>query len=251
MLNALTDAGVYTANQLFATLDPTTRRVKLPSGSEALFSDTVGFIQKLPTQLVVAFRATLEEIAEADALLIVVDATHHVAPEQLRVVRETLEEIGAGGKPALVALNKLDKANKEMDGQGGRRNVRFKVTQDSDDVVDILEISALRNIGLEALLARVEDLLSENLVPITVQIPYRANELVALFHQRGIVEREEFTEQGTLIEGRIAAALLPRLEVFAVRRKHRSALAKATDTVAHYKHRHDLAGRYRKPTARE
>ncbi len=100
--------GVYVADELFATLDPTTRRVKLPGGSEALFTDTVGFIQKLPTQLVAAFRATLEEITEADLLLHVIDATHANMLDQARAVEETLEEIGAGDKPVVIALNKID-----------------------------------------------------------------------------------------------------------------------------------------------
>ncbi|MBI5653948.1 MAG: GTPase HflX, partial [Chloroflexi bacterium] len=129
LLNALTDVGatlrgrpvegehigspqhgVYVADQLFATLDPTTRRVKLPGGAEALFTDTVGFIQKLPTQLVAAFRATLEEITEADVLLHVLDAAHASARDQARAVEATLREIGAGDKVTVIALNKMDKA---------------------------------------------------------------------------------------------------------------------------------------------
>ena len=96
-------------DKLFATLDPTTRRVKLPGGSEALFTDTVGFIQKLPTQLVASFRATLEEIGEADLLLHVLDATHPNVREQARAVQATLREIGAGDKPVILALNKTDR----------------------------------------------------------------------------------------------------------------------------------------------
>jgi GTP-binding protein HflX len=211
--------GVYVADQLFATLDPTTRRVKLPSGSEVLFTDTVGFIQKLPTQLVAAFHATLEEIAEADLLLQIVDATHHNAAEHLRVVNKTLDEIGAGGKAALIVLNKMDKP---AAGQVDWAGVRQVVTQDEGlSEVDIVNISALKRTGLEQLLGRVEDLLGENLVPLKARIPYRENELVALFHQRGIVEKEEFTEQGTVIAGRIAAGLVPRFQPFALKPKPR------------------------------
>src|SRR5512143_1405016 len=131
LLNALTENSVgessrnpvYVANMLFATLDPTTRRVKLPSGSEALFTDTVGFIQKLPTELVAAFRATLEEIGEADVLLHVVDMTHPNAREQMAAVEQTLREIGAVNKPVVMALNKVDEAPV---GQGNR----WVVTQD-------------------------------------------------------------------------------------------------------------------------
>ncbi len=196
--------GVYVADELFATLDPTTRRVKLPSGSEALFTDTVGFIQKLPTQLVAAFRATLEEITEADVLLHVLDASHPNAREQARAVEETLEEIGAGGKPVVMALNKVDKET--------RRQVdKWIVTQDDfERDGNAARISALKGQGLDALLALIEQAIAEEMIELRVRIPYSANELAALFHQRGIVEREEFTEQGTIIEGKIAASLIKR-----------------------------------------
>src|SRR5512142_1020343 len=108
LLNKIANADVYVANQLFATLDPTTRRVELPGGYVALFTDTVGFIQKLPTTLVTAFRATLEEIAEADLLLHVVDITHANALQQFQAVQETLEESVAANIPAVTALNKID-----------------------------------------------------------------------------------------------------------------------------------------------
>ena len=109
LLNRLAHSDVFVANQLFATLDPTTRRVELPAGHWALFTDTVGFIQKLPTQLVAAFRATLEEIAEADLLLHVVDASHPNAREQIKAVEMTLSEIDAGHIPVILVLNKIDR----------------------------------------------------------------------------------------------------------------------------------------------
>lgn len=211
LLNALTDANVVAEDKLFATLDPTTRRVKLPAGSEALLTDTVGFIQKLPTQLVTAFRATLEEITEADILLHVIDATHPKASEQARTVEETLEEIGAGDKPTVLALNKIDLEAK------GHVDSDWKVTQD-DALSDpaAVRISALRGQGLDRLLERVEQLLSENMIALRVRIPYSANELTALFHQRGIIDHEEFVEKGTLIEGRIAANLADRFYRFRI-----------------------------------
>src|SRR5689334_17712743 len=109
LLNRIASSDVYVANQLFATLDPTTRRVELPGGYQALFTDTVGFIQKLPTTLIAAFRATLEEITEADMLLHVVDISHPNALNQFQAVQETLNEIGAGRVPAVTALNKIDR----------------------------------------------------------------------------------------------------------------------------------------------
>ncbi len=109
LLNRLAKADVYVADQLFATLDPTTRRVELPGGYQALFTDTVGFIQKLPTTLVAAFHATLEEITEADLLLHLVDISHPNALDQFNAVQETLDEIGAGRIPTITALNKIDR----------------------------------------------------------------------------------------------------------------------------------------------
>jgi GTP-binding protein HflX len=201
--------GVYVADELFATLDPTTRRVKLPGGSDALFTDTVGFIQKLPTQLVAAFRATLEEITEADLLLHVIDATHANRIDQARAVDETLAEIGAGDKPVVIALNKID----QMTGIESPRDTRHT----GDDVLARgVRISALKGQGLDELLARVEQALAEEMVELRVRIPFRANELAALFHQRGIVEHEEFSETGTLIEGKIAARLVERFEKYEI-----------------------------------
>ena len=109
LLNRLAQADVYVADQLFATLDPTTRRVELPGGHTALFTDTVGFIQKLPTELVAAFRATLEEISEADLLLHVIDGTHANARAQAEAVHQTLAEIEADHIPILTVLNKIDR----------------------------------------------------------------------------------------------------------------------------------------------
>lgn len=109
LFNALTRAGVPAEDRLFSTLDPVTRRLTLPGGMEALLTDTVGFIHKLPPTLVAAFHATLEELEEATVLLHVVDITHKNAPHQVRVVEETLEELGLGGKPRVVALNKVDR----------------------------------------------------------------------------------------------------------------------------------------------
>jgi GTP-binding protein HflX len=208
LLNALSGSDVLAENKLFATLDPTTRRVKLPGGSDALFTDTVGFIQKLPTELVAAFRATLEEIAEADVLLHVLDITHHEAHAQARAVEETLREIGAADKPVVVALNKIDVEPPDPVN-------RWVVTQDPlKQYRDAVYISAERGQGLDELLQRVEDVLGENLVEMRLRIPYSSNEFAALFHARGLVDREEFSEKGTLIEGRIAARLVRQFEPF-------------------------------------
>lgn len=199
LLNALTNAGVLAEDKLFATLDPTTRRVQLPSGGLALFTDTVGFIQKLPPQLVAAFRATLEEVAEADLLLHVVDATHSQAIRQAEAVFETLEDIGAAGKPILSALNKID-----------RLSDPDAVPSLGPDFSDGVAISALTGSGLDALLIRVEGILETQMAWLEVTIPYEMGELVDLFHRRGLVEREEHIDVGTRIAGRIPRALTGR-----------------------------------------
>jgi GTP-binding protein HflX len=219
LLNALTDSQVYVADQLFATLDPTTRRVKLPSGQEVLFSDTVGFIEKLPTQLVAAFRATLEEIIESNVLLHVVDITHPNADEQSGAVEETLEELGAADKPTVMALNKVDVLALPK----SRSDVREDDAEDGDPLGEWLReypgavpISAAQGTGLESLLARVEAVLSSELVHIRVQIPYNAGELVNTFHRKGTVESEEYTPRGTLIEGKIPKTLEREFDAYRV-----------------------------------
>jgi GTP-binding protein HflX len=199
LLNALADANVLTQDKLFATLDPTTRRVELPSGGLALFTDTVGFIQKLPTQLVAAFRATLEEVTEADLLLHVVDVAHPQAERQAEAVFETLEDIGAAGKPTLAVLNKIDRLP-----DPGAALSRMPGASDG------VPISALTGAGLGDLLARVEEELEGQMAWLEVLIPYDLGELVDLYHRRGLIEHEEHTEAGTRIAGRLPRELLGR-----------------------------------------
>jgi GTP-binding protein HflX len=193
------------ADMLFATLDPTTRRVTLPGGREILFTDTVGFIQKLPTDLVAAFRATLEEIGEADLILHIIDITHQNALEQAAAVEATLRDIGATDAPVVVALNKIDRLD------------------DPDEIVALvsefpnsLAISARTGQGIDGLLARIEGVLDAALVPVRVRVPYREGELVALLHELGNIEREEHGPEGTLIEGRIPARLAETFRPYAV-----------------------------------
>ncbi len=197
LLNQLADAGVLVEDKLFATLDPTTRRVPLPNGGVALFTDTVGFIQKLPTQLVAAFRATLEEVVEADLLLHVLDVAHPHAMRQAEAVRETLEEIGAGDKPIVTVLNKVD----QLPALDAILPLQARF---SNSVV----ISALTGWGVESLLVRVEEMLEMQMVWLDVLIPYEEGELVNLFHRRWLIEREEHTGEGTRIAGRLPRELM-------------------------------------------
>jgi len=197
LLNAISDANVLVEDKLFATLDPITRRVTLPEGREALFTDTVGFIQKLPTTLVAAFRATLEEVTEADLLLHIVDVTHPNALEQSRAVEDTLVEIEATDKPMVVALNKIDRLENPS-----------LIQELVAEFPNSLAISAREGLGLVELLGRVETVLNQEWVYVTVRIPYREGSLVSLFYQQGTVDKEEHGKEGTILAGRLPARYL-------------------------------------------
>jgi GTP-binding protein HflX len=197
LLNRLANADVYVADQLFATLDPTTRRVELPGGYQALFTDTVGFIQKLPTTLVAAFHATLEEIAEADLLLHLVDISHPNALNQFEAVQQTLDEIGAGHIPTITALNKID---------------RLKQPEQAQDILQsypkAVAISSLEGRGLPDMLRLIQQELFETYTPIKVHLPYQQGALISMFHEMGQVEFIEHERGGVHLQGRIPGRLL-------------------------------------------
>ncbi|MBI3739537.1 MAG: GTPase HflX [Chloroflexi bacterium] len=196
LLNRLAKADVYAANQLFATLDPTTRRIELPGGYQALLTDTVGFIQKLPTTLVAAFHATLEEISEADLLLHVVDISHHNALDQYQSVQETLNEIGAGHIPTVTALNKIDRLSRP---EVARETVR--------NYPKAIAISARTGVGQAELRDLIKQELYERYTPVLVRLPYQQGALISLFHEMGQVERIEHERGGVLMQGRIPGRL--------------------------------------------
>jgi GTP-binding protein HflX len=202
LLNRLTAAGVLAEDKLFATLDPTTRRVRLPSGREALLTDTVGFIQKLPTKLVAAFRSTLEEITEASVLVHVLDITHPNAAEQADTVREVLTELGAGDKPVVTALNKIDR----LDGATPAALAEHLALS-----ADYVPISAVTGAGLDPLLRRLDDVLARDQIALHVSIPFGRGDLVQLIRQRGQVHRLEYGERGVEIEGTLPARFLAPL----------------------------------------
>ena len=203
LLNRIAEADIYVADQLFATLDPTTRRVDLPSGNACLITDTVGFIQKLPTELVAAFRATQEEIAEADILLHVIDITHPNAHAQAEAVLQTLEEIQADHIPVLTLLNKIDLlANPE--------NAQLALEYFTDAVA----ISALSGQGISEMISAVNQKLFETYQYVTVRLPYQEGALVALFHDQGKVDRVKHERDGVLIEGEVPGRLLARFQPF-------------------------------------
>jgi GTP-binding protein HflX len=193
LLNQLADERVFVADQLFATLDPTTRRVELPGGKAILVTDTVGFIQKLPTTLVAAFQATLEEIAEADLLLHVIDVTHPEAVAQSRSVNETLHDIEADGLPILTAANKIDVLS-----DGASPAAHFP---------EAVLISARTGRGITELLAAIEYELYIVMVPVSVRLPYEQGRLISLFHEHGLVENEQHVEGVVKMEGRVPRRL--------------------------------------------
>jgi GTP-binding protein HflX len=209
LLNALTDANVVADDKLFATLDPTTRRVALPGGQEMLLTDTVGFIQKLPTELVAAFRATLEEVVEADVILHIVDVTHPQAAAQSQTVGQVLRELGVVDTPMVTALNKIDLLV-DKDTGDVESLARVLALPETHDLSRTVPISALRGLGLDRLLETVSDVLLGDMVRLDVVVPFDRGDLVALFHQRGVVDHEEYTERGTRLLGHVPRQLAPR-----------------------------------------
>jgi len=206
LLNRLAKADIYVADQLFATLDPTTRRVDLSGGYQALFTDTVGFIQKLPTTLVAAFRATLEEIAEADLLLHVVDISHSNAMNQAEAVHETLQEIEAEHVPVITVLNKIDRLS---DPVAARNSVGL--------FPQAVAISARTGEGIGDLLGMLRSTLYETFTPILIRLPYRQGQLISLFHEFGQVERLEHERKGVLLQGRIPGRLVAQFKPWLVK----------------------------------
>jgi GTP-binding protein HflX len=210
LLNKLTKSDVYVANQLFATLDPTTRKVELPGGYQALLTDTVGFIQKLPTTLIEAFHATLEEIAEADLLLHVVDISHPNALSQFNAVQDTLDELGAHHIPVVTALNKMDKLR---DPDAAR--------QAAGRYSKAVPISGLNGSGIKDLLKVMQEELYETYEPIRVRLPYQQGALISLFHEAGQVELVEHGRGGVLMQGRIPGRLIAQFTGWQVPANHK------------------------------
>lgn len=201
LLNAIANTSVYADDRPFATLDPTTRRVKLKGGGVVLFTDTVGFIRDLPPNLVAAFRATLEEVKEADILLHVVDGSHPKMVEQMRSVNKILEEdIGVGGKKMIYAINKIDKVRPQ--------EVMRKLPPDISNVVFI---SALYRQGIDLLLDRIARILEEELSLVELWIPYERGELLPVIYERGRVLEEECRPTGIYVRARLPSDVRDRL----------------------------------------
>jgi GTP-binding protein HflX len=205
LLNQLTDAGVLSADMLFATLDPTTRKVKMPGGREVLFTDTVGFIQKLPTEIVAAFRATLEEIVDADILLHVVDATHPNALAQIDAVEDTLAELEVDHLPMVTALNKADLLLPDRD-----------PVRELDIDGPVVVVSAATGAGIAELLQAIETVMVDTMEAVSVRLPYKRGDLLSLFYERGQVDEENHEGEGVAVNGRLPRRLIPYFSQYLV-----------------------------------
>ena len=204
LLNQLSHANVLAEDKLFATLDPTTRRIKMPGGREMLFTDTVGFIQKLPTQIVAAFRATLEEIEEAHILLHVVDASHPHLMAHLEAVDDTLAALEVEQLPTVIALNKVDALSEEQ----------LATLTQLDLSAPIVPVSALTGASIDDLLVALEAAVEHYLVSVHVHLPYERGDLVSMFHERGQVAQEKHLADGVALSGRLPKRLTPYFEPY-------------------------------------
>ena len=200
LLNQLTGAGVLVEDALFATLDPTVRKIKLPSGREVTVTDTVGFVRHLPHQLVEAFRSTLEEITDADLVLHLLDGSDESPMSQLNAVREVLAELGLTEVKELVVINKVDVADSQT------------IAEMKLLVPDALFISAKTGTGLAQLLELIDEKLAAVDLVVDLVLPFSAQQLVSRVHKVGRVEKIEHLETGTRIVAAVPAALAEELK---------------------------------------
>ncbi|NYH45622.1 GTP-binding protein HflX [Micromonospora jinlongensis] len=211
LLNRLTDAGVLVENALFATLDPTTRKATASDGRIYTLSDTVGFVRHLPHQIVEAFRSTLEEVAEADLVVHVVDGTHPDPEEQVRAVHEVLAEVSADRLPELLVVNKTDAADEDT-------LLRLKRLWP-----DAIFVSAHSGRGIEDLRSAIEDRLPQPAVEVRAVLPYDRGDLVSRVHRTGEVLSTSHLPEGTLLHVRVSAELAAELAPFDVARQGQAA----------------------------
>ncbi|MCL1604694.1 GTPase HflX [Phascolarctobacterium sp. ET69] len=189
LLNTLTNSDIYAKDQLFATLDPTTRQLTLPNKQEIIITDTVGFIQRLPHQLIAAFRSTLEVVTEADLLVHVIDVSHELYKEQAAAVHEVLKEIGAETKPVITVYNKIDRLPPDS-------KLADRLALEEDTVC----ISAAKKLNLETLQQMIESHLKSKAVEVTLCIPYAETAKAAQLHETANVLEQEYTENGAVMK---------------------------------------------------
>lgn len=205
LLNKLTNSDVYAEDKLFATLDPTTRKITLPSNQTLLLTDTVGFIQKLPHHLVVAFRATLEEITEADLLLHVVDASHPNFQEQMNAVNDVLRQLKVIDKPIIIVFNKIDKVNQD------------EIISTEAPVQLQSYISAYTGHGIESLMLQITDQLPNQMRRVQLKVPYSEGATLALVHREAKVISEEYDYECINIVADINKIAAQQIERYIVR----------------------------------
>ena len=201
LLNHLTGAGVLVENALFATLDPTVRKTQTPDGRVYTLVDTVGFVRHLPHQLVEAFKSTLEEVSEADLIVHLVDGSHPDPMEQIRAVREVIDEIGGGEIMEIIAINKADIAKPEV--------VMELLRKESNAYA----ISARTGYGVDTLVKAIEAALPKPKVEINVVIPFNRGDLVSAVHERGEILSEEYLPEGTKLHAMVDGALARKIEL--------------------------------------
>ena len=195
LLNVLTNSDIYAKDQLFATLDPTTRQLDLPDKQQAILTDTVGFIQRLPHQLVAAFQSTLEEVVESDVLLHVIDVSHELYKEQSNAVYKVLEQIGAKDKTIITVYNKIDKLPEDS-------ALPERLAKEENSIC----ISAKKNLNLDNLLALIAENLKLQSIEADFLIPYSDTAVVSKLHEAGTVLEQEYLAEGTRLKVRLDAA---------------------------------------------
>ncbi|HUK82498.1 MAG TPA: GTPase HflX [Verrucomicrobiae bacterium] len=206
LMNALTGADLLAEDKLFATLDPTTRKLRLPNNQNILLSDTVGFLRKLPHHLIESFKATLEEVAEADLLLHVVDVSHPQARDQIKAVEVVLHEIDSWGKPTVVALNKIDKVDAESNG----------LEEFQHEFEHAVPISAKRGANLDALLHEIGNQLKGRRVGVTLSIPAERSQTIALVYRSGYVTERSQDDGNVVLKAQIPKLLAGELSPYVV-----------------------------------
>lgn len=205
LLNVLTNSDIYAKDQLFATLDPTTRQLDLPDKQQAILTDTVGFIQRLPHQLVAAFQSTLEEVVESDVLLHVIDVSHELYKEQSNAVYKVLEQIGAKDKTIITVYNKIDKLPEDS-------ALPERLAREENSIC----ISAKGRKNLDGLLALIAENLKLQSIEADFMIPYSDTAVVSKLHEAGTVLEQEYLAEGTRLRVRLDAAQLGDYEKYMV-----------------------------------
>ncbi len=203
LLNKLTSSDVFVEDKLFATLDTSTRRMELPDGQHILLTDTVGFVRRLPHNLVQSFRATLEETLLADFLIHVVDASHHGAEAFLKTTASTLDELGAAGKKTILAFNKIDLVTDST-----------RLLEFGQHHPDAVFISVKTGAGIDGLLNRIHEMVFDRVVRLNLRLPMNRLDLVALAHEEGKVLSEDYEAEVAIVQCVVPKWLVSRFEKF-------------------------------------